>query len=53
MVYLSTITGFLANALLDVPLMHLLHYIGLPGYYGATLSTILGNVISILAILLL
>ncbi|MDD6224251.1 MAG: polysaccharide biosynthesis protein [bacterium] len=50
--FLSLLLGLGVNALLDVPLMHLLHYIGLPGYYGATLSTILGNVISILAILL-
>jgi len=45
------IVGLGINALLDVPLMHLLHNVGLPGYYGATLSTILGNIASILLVL--
>lgn len=44
------IIGLIINAVLDVPLMHLLHNIGLPAYYGATLSTILGNVTSILIV---
>lgn len=41
------VIGLIINAVLDVPLMHLLHNIGLPAYYGATLSTILGNVVSV------
>ncbi len=47
--FINLILGLVINAVLDVPLMHLLHHIGIPGYYGATLSTILGNSFSILA----
>ncbi len=47
--FINLILGLLINAIFDVPLMRLLAAIGLPGYYGATLSTILGNTFSILA----
>ena len=47
--FINLILGLLINAIFDVPLMHLLALVGLPGYYGATLSTILGNTFSILA----
>lgn len=46
--FLNLLIGLFMNAIFDVPLMHLLHYLGLPGYYGATLSTILGNATSIM-----
>lgn len=49
---LNLLLGLAINAILDVPLMRFLHYIGLPAYYGATLSTILGNCASILSILI-
>lgn len=45
-VYVSSIMGFLINALLDVPLMHLFNLIGLEAFYGAILATILGYVFS-------
>ena len=45
-VYISSIIGFLINALLDVPLMHLFSLIGLEAFYGAILATILGYVFS-------
>ena len=48
--FINLIVGLNVNAVLDVPLMHLLNNIGLPAYYGATLSTILGNVTSIMIV---
>lgn len=45
-VYISSIMGFLINALLDVPLMHLFNLMGLEAFYGAILATILGYVFS-------
>lgn len=48
--FINLIVGLIINAILDVPLMHLLHNIGLPAYYGATLSTILGNLTSVLIV---
>lgn len=46
-VYLSTILGFLINAILDVPLMLLCHEIGIYAFYGAIISTIIGYSISV------
>lgn len=48
--FINLIVGLVVNAVLDVPLMHLLNNIGLSAYYGATLSTILGNVTSIMIV---
>lgn len=45
-VYVSSIMGFLINALLDVPLMHLFNLMGLEAFYGAILATVLGYVFS-------
>lgn len=45
-VYLSSISGFIINALLDIPLMHLFHKLGLHAFYGAIAATILGYVVS-------
>ena len=50
-VYIAVITGFLTNALLDVPLMLLCNKIGLPPYYGASFATILGYTIAIVIVL--
>ncbi len=47
-VYMSTIIGFLLNALLDVPLMLLCNYIGVYPFYGALVSTMIGYTISVL-----
>ena len=41
-VYISSITGIVLNALLDVPFMLLFDFIGVPAYYGATLATVVG-----------
>ena len=51
-VYIAVITGFLTNALLDVPLMLLCNKIGLPPYYGASFATILGYTIAIVIVLI-
>lgn len=42
MVYISSITGILLNAILDVPFMLLFDLIGIPAYWGATVATIIG-----------
>lgn len=46
-VYLSTLSGFLANALLDVPLMLLFNALGLRPYLGAILATCIGYSLSV------
>ncbi len=48
--FISLTIGLVINAVLDVPLMHLLNNINIPAYYGATLSTILGNVTTIIIV---
>lgn len=50
-VYVAVITGFITNALLDVPLMLLCNKIGLPPYYGASFATMLGYTIAIIIVL--
>ena len=46
-VYKSAISGFLTNALLDLPLILLFNKIGIPSYLGAIVATIIGYSISI------
>ena len=46
LVYKTTITGFVLNALLDIPLMYLFNKIGLPPFLGACTATIIGNLAS-------
>ena len=48
MVYISVLTGFITNALLDVPFMLLLHKLGVPAYFGAICATLTGYSLSIL-----
>lgn len=45
-VYRSILLGFGANALLDIPLMVLFDKVGFPPYWGATIATITGYIIS-------
>lgn len=47
-VYLSTILGFVSNAILDIPLMLLFNKLGLYPFYGAILSTIIGYSLSVI-----
>lgn len=51
-VYLSTITGFLTNALLDIPLMLFYNKIGIPPFLGAVSASIIGYSLSILIALI-
>ena len=51
-VYVAVIVGFLANALLDVPLMLLFNKLHLPAYYGASFATIIGFSIAVGIVLL-
>lgn len=46
-VYFSTLSGFLTNALLDVPLMLLFNALGLRPYLGAILATCIGYSLSV------
>lgn len=46
-VYLSALSGFLTNALLDVPLMLLFNVLGLRPYLGAILATCIGYSLSV------
>ena len=46
-VYISAISGFLTNAILDVPLMLLFNKIGIPSYLGALVSSIIGYLLSV------
>lgn len=48
LVYITTITGFLTNAILDVPIMLLYSKIGVPPYLGAITASITGYGLSIL-----
>lgn len=41
-VFISLIVGFLTNVVLNIPLLYAFSKIGLPAYFGSTLSTILG-----------
>ena len=50
-VYLSTIVGFLVNAILDIPLMYLCDYLGFQAFYGAILATIIGYIVSYVIVL--
>ena len=47
-VYVSSITGIVLNALLDVPFMLLFDFIGIPAYYGATVATVVGFSITVI-----
>jgi len=51
-VYLVTISGFLTNAILDVPLMLLYSKIGIPPYLGAISASIIGYVLSVMIAML-
>lgn len=46
-VYIVSITGFVTNALLDIPMMLLFDRIGIPAYLGSIISSIIGFSLSI------
>ena len=47
-VYISTLSGFVTNALLDVPLMLLFNVLGFKPYLGAILATCIGYSLSVI-----
>lgn len=47
-VYLVSFVGFFLNALLDIPLMYLFHYLGIEAFLGSILASVIGYSISIL-----
>lgn len=46
-VYLSVILGFVANGILDVPMMYLCKYIGIESFIGSIIATCIGYFLSI------
>ena len=48
LVYTVSITGFMLNALFDIPWMLFFHHIGLEGFMGSIVSSIFGFSISVL-----
>ena len=51
-VYLATITGFVTNAALDVPIMLLYFHLGIPAYLGAITASIIGYSLSVIIALI-
>jgi O-antigen/teichoic acid export membrane protein len=49
--FINLLIGLVINAVLDVPLIYLFNYLGLPPYYGAISATILGNLTSIIIVI--
>lgn len=47
LVYLVALSGFIINAVLDIPLMYLFNNIGLNAFFGAITSSIIGYTLSI------
>lgn len=47
-VYLVSFIGFILNALLDVPIMLLFNYLGIPAYLGSIVASFVGYTASIL-----
>ena len=45
-VYMSSILGFITNALMDIPMMYLFKYLGFHAFYGAIVATIIGYIVS-------
>lgn len=48
LVYLVSITGFLTNALLDVPIMLLFNTLGIPAFLGSIVASIIGFSLSVI-----
>ena len=49
-IYINSIIGLVSNALLDIPIILLLDYFGLPAYIGTVIATCIGYLISILIV---
>lgn len=47
LIYFSSITGLIVNALLDLPLIFLFNKIGIYPFYGAIVATIIGYIIAL------
>lgn len=46
-IYITNVLGLVLNILLDFPIMILFHKVGIDAYYGATVATILCNILSV------
>lgn len=49
----TSVGGLLINAACDVPFIYLCHFLGLPAYWGAGFSSMLGYTVSIAAVFIL
>jgi len=49
--FIDLVIGLIVNAICDVPLVYLCDYLGLFPGYGAVFSTILGNMVSVIMVL--
>jgi O-antigen/teichoic acid export membrane protein len=47
-VFISLTTGFIWNAIMNIPFMEFCYYLGIPAYLGAPIATITGHILSIL-----
>lgn len=52
MVCVATLCGIIVNTSMDLPLIYLFHHLGLPAYLGATVSSIIGQSLNVLILLL-
>ena len=50
-IYINTVTGFLINGILDIPLIKLFYLNDMYPYYGAITSSIIGYMISIILVI--
>ncbi len=52
-VCLTTLLGIVVNTVFDLPLIYLFDFIGIPAYLGATASSILGECVTLLVLLII
>lgn len=52
LIYINSIIGLVTNALLDIPLIMFLNYLGLPAYIGTVIATAIGYLISIIIVMI-
>lgn len=51
-IYLNTISGLVVNTILDIPMIFLLHNLGLPDYYGTIVASMIGCSVSYIIVLI-
>ncbi len=51
-IYINTIAGLVINTILDIPMIFLLHKLGLPDYYGTIVASMIGCTVSYIIVLI-